>query len=79
MANGIDSCAVDWANWSGIAVKEFHPNWTKYGPGAGPMRNGEMAEYADALIAIWDGESKGTKNMIKQAKAKGLKVFVRYI
>jgi hypothetical protein len=40
------------------------------------VRNKEMAEYGDALIAFHDGQSKGTANMIKIAKEKGLKVRV---
>jgi hypothetical protein len=35
-----------------------------------------MADYADALIAIWDGKSKGTKNMIKQMEKSGKKAFI---
>ena len=35
-----------------------------------------MAEYADALIAVWDGESRGTKNMIDEATSRNLKLFV---
>ncbi len=38
-----------------------------------------MASNADALIALWDGTSKGTKGMIDLAKKRGLKVFVQYI
>ena len=38
-----------------------------------------MAQYADALIAVWDGESKGTANMITQARQKGLDVFIYLI
>lgn len=45
-------------------------------PASGPIRNGEMAKYADALIAMWDGTSTGTKNMIDQATKHGLKVYV---
>jgi hypothetical protein len=36
-----------------------------------------MAKYADALIAVWDGKSRGTKNMIDEAKKLGLKVYVK--
>ena len=39
-------------------------------------RNREMAQYADALIAIWDGDSRGTGSMIKLAQQHGLKVYV---
>ncbi|CUJ53406.1 Uncharacterised protein [Achromobacter xylosoxidans] len=38
-----------------------------------------MAEYAQALVAIWDGKSRGTKNMIEQAKKSMLKVYVHWI
>ena len=43
---------------------------------AGPIRNEEMAEVSDALIAFWDGKSRGTKSMIEIARRKGLQVAV---
>ena len=57
-------------------LKVFKPNWVMYHKSAGIRRNKEMAEYADALIAFWDGKSNGTKNMIEEAKLKGLLVRV---
>jgi len=48
------------------------------GKAAGFIRNAEMAEYADALIAFWDGRSKGTKHMIDLAKKHGLKVKIQF-
>ena len=46
---------------------------------AGPIKNEEMAEVSDALIAFWDGKSRGTKSMIEIARRKGLQVaVVRY-
>jgi len=36
----------------------------------------QMADYADALVAVWDGESRGTVHMICRAKENGLKVYV---
>ena len=59
-----------------LPVHRFPADWEKYGRSAGPRRNKEMAEYADALIAIWDGKSRGTKNMIDEAKKRGLSVYV---
>lgn len=47
-----------------VPIKEFPADWNKYGKRAGPIRNAEMAEYCDAAIILWDGKSKGTKNMI---------------
>ena len=56
---------------------ELHPaDWHRHGRAAGPIRNAEMAAEADALIAFWDGQSRGTANMIKIAKDKGLQVAV---
>lgn len=48
----------------------------KYWKGAGHYRNRQMAEYADALIAFWDGESPGTRNMINTAEKLGLAIRV---
>jgi len=76
MAHGVDMMAHFWARETGIPIKEFPADWDKYGKSAGPIRNQEMLKYADALIAIWDGESKGTKHMISIAKKKGIKVFI---
>jgi hypothetical protein len=77
-ARGIDRAAGDIAagTWP---VRKFPAAWDLHGKSAGPIRNREMANYADALIAIWDGESRGTKNMITTATQCGLKVFVLLI
>src|SRR6185369_18019492 len=64
-ARGVDTLGERWASANRKGVAQFIPNWDKYGKGAGMVRNGLMAEFADALIAIWDGESRGTKNMIE--------------
>ncbi len=63
-AKGADVLGKKWADENGIPVKLMPANWTKHGKSAGPIRNREMAEYADALLVFWDGESPGTKNMI---------------
>ena len=64
-ARGVDSIAESYAGTKQVPVKLFPADWDKYGKPAGAIRNKQMAEYADALIAIWDGQSKGTRNMIK--------------
>lgn len=63
MANGIDSSGRYWAINYEIPVKEFPADWDKHNKAAGPIRNKQMAEYADALLLIWDGKSKGSANM----------------
>lgn len=75
-ARGIDTFGEEYANEMSIPVKRFIPDWAKYGKSAGILRNVEMAEYAEALIAIWDRKSRGTKHMIETATKKGLKIFV---
>jgi hypothetical protein len=70
-AAGIDSCAIEFAEYHNVKLKRFPANWAKYGGLAGPRRNLEMAEYADALLLIWDGKSLGSKNM--RARMKGMK------
>lgn len=57
-------------------LKKFPADWGTHGKSAGPKRNKQMAEYADALVAFWDGKSRGTKNMIDEAKLAGLEVRV---
>jgi len=65
-ARGVDNLAESLADLHGMPVKLFPADWNKHGKAAGPIRNKQMAEYADCLIAIWDGESKGTSNMIQE-------------
>jgi len=77
-ARGADSLGEKYAKERGYKIIEFPPDWSK-GKGAGYQRNVEMAQYADALIAFWDGKSKGTNHMINIAKNKGLKIrIIRY-
>ena len=64
-ARGVDLLGERWAGLYDKPVKRFRADWSKYGKSAGFRRNNEMAAYADALIAVWDGESHGTKHMIE--------------
>lgn len=78
-ASGVDQLAADYSiRKPEIDVAE-HPIpawvWNKVGRKAGPLRNSFMVEQADALVAIWDGESSGTKDTISQAESEGLPVF----
>ena len=75
-AKGVDTLGEVWALANNVPVEAFPADWSQHGRSAGPIRNREMAEYADALIAIWNGESKGTANMIQQARSKKLDVFI---
>lgn len=74
-ARGMDTCGDDWAYANKVPVKYFPANWEMHGKAAGHIRNLQMAMYADALILIWDGKSKGSANMLQNAKTEGLKIF----
>ena len=74
--SGVDKLGEEWAEANDRPVKLFPADWKTYGKGAGYKRNQEMAEYAEALLAIWDGESKGTGHMIDIARREGLLVEV---
>ncbi len=81
-ADGVDGIGAQLAYEAGITVQMFcvtKEDWDTYGKSAGPRRNRQMAEYAEALIAVWDGESRGTKNMIDEAQLRKLQVFIRYV
>jgi hypothetical protein len=75
-AKGVDTLGEKYAKENNKPLLEYPANWKLYGKSAGYKRNVEMAEKAEALLAIWNGESKGTKHMIDIAKAKGLSVHV---
>ena len=75
-ARGADKLGERYAKEHNLPVKLFPANWDKYGKRAGYLRNQEMANYADVLIAFWDEKSKGTKHMIDIAKKQDLTVIV---
>jgi hypothetical protein len=78
-AAGVDAAGEFYAKFMGIPLKVFPADWTKHGKAAGPIRNQQMAEYADALICIWDGKSKGSESMIREARKRNLKVYVHEV
>lgn len=75
-ANGADKLGERYANEKGYKIARFPANWDEHGKAAGFIRNEEMAKYADALIAFWDGISKGTSHMINLAKQYDLKIKI---
>lgn len=75
-ARGVDTIAEQQAVNAGVKCTVFPAEWGKYGKRAGYLRNAAMADYADGLLAIWDGKSKGTKHMIDLAEKEGLEVEV---
>lgn len=77
MAAGADTLGERYAKERGYKIAYFPADWKKYGRAAGFNRNVEMAKNADALVAFWDGKSKGTKHMLDIAKRYGLRVRLK--
>ena len=75
-ARGADALGEKWAYRNNVPYVIVYAEWEKYGKSAGYKRNEIMADMAKTLIALWDGESKGTKHMIDIAERKALDVFV---
>ena len=78
-ARGADRLGEEWADINEIPLTLFPAKWEEHGKSAGYIRNKEMAEYAEALVAFWDRKSKGTKHMIDLAIQLGLYVKVVYV
>ena len=78
-ARGADQLGERYAKEKGYKIRYFPADWDGDGRSAGFIRNAKMVENADALVAFWDGKSKGTEHMIKTANEKKLDVrVVRY-
>ena len=75
-ARGIDACAREYAKAHGIKLTEFLPEYEKYGRSAPLKRNLQIIDYADLVLAFWDGHSRGTKFVIDNCKKKNKKVTV---
>lgn len=81
--NGVDRLGELWARMLEIPVRRFPADWDRHGKAAGPLRNRDMAEYValhdGRLLAIWDGASRGTKDMIDQARIRKVPTFIWYV
>jgi len=79
MARGADYTAHTLWKSYGNPIEEYPvtaSDWTRLGKGAGIMRNIQMGDIADKLIAFWDGKSPGTKHMINYMRANSKPVHV---
>lgn len=74
-ARGADTLGKIWAKRCGFPVVSFPADWSK-GKRAGYIRNIQMGDYADELVAFWNGESRGTKHMIDIMQEKGKTVHI---
>ena len=67
-AKGIDTCARRYAKENHIPLKEFFPEYSRYGRAAPLYRNLQIIEYADSVLAFWDNHSRGTKYVLEQCR-----------
>lgn len=67
-AKGADALAQRYANEKGLEIQIFKPDWKQFGRGAGVIRNRQIVENSDYVIAFWDGQSRGTKSSIDYAR-----------
>lgn len=74
-ANGIDSLAEEFASLHNIPTIIFEPEYKKYGKVAPIIRNKQIVQAADIIIAIWDGKSKGTLFTLEYAHKIGKRTF----
>ncbi len=74
-AKGIDTSGEDFAKTYDIPIVYFPADWDALGRIAGPIRNGHMATYGDALLLIWDGQSSGSANMKTQMQKLNKPVY----
>lgn len=79
MANGVDRLGEQAAQALGIFIQRFPADWDQDGKAAGFIRNKKMADYADALVAVWDGESRGTEHMIETMQKQGKPVYIHRV
>ena len=75
-AYGVDRLGEDFAREFGLNLEIFPANWNKFGKSAGFRRNEEMAHAGDALLALWDGHSNGTRHMIDEMRKVGKTVYL---
>ena len=67
-ADGIDRLAEEYADVYRLSKYIIRPRYDRYGRAAPLKRNEQMVEMADAVLVVWDGDSKGTEYTVKYAK-----------
>ena len=77
-ARGADEWGKQWAGNLDIPIKMFLADWDKYGKAAGPIRNQQMGDYADALIVFIYNNSRGSQNMLDYMIKLGKPTYVVY-
>ena len=77
-AKGADALAERLAGERGLTIDVIPADWQRYGRGAGPIRNKQIVESAELVIAFWDGKSRGTRSALSHAEQVGVRVEVHH-
>ena len=77
-AQGIDTCARVYAQLHGLKLTELLPDYAKYGRAAPLVRSRAIVEAADRVLAIWDGQSRGTGYAIGYAGKRGKQMEILF-
>ena len=77
-AKGADSLAERWAHENNISCQIFKPDWNKHGKKAGLLRNHDIVNNSNMIIAFWDGKSHGTKYSLNLAKEQKKVTLIYY-
>jgi predicted Rossmann fold nucleotide-binding protein DprA/Smf involved in DNA uptake len=77
-AKGADSLAEDFADEYGYEIEIFYPHWNELGKAAGFIRNKQIVDACDMVLAFWDGKSKGTEHTIRLAREAKKPTFIVY-
>lgn len=69
-AVGIDKCAEEYAKKNNIKITVIKPNYKEFGRRAPLIRNLEIIDKADLVIAFWDTKSNGTRFVIEKCRQR---------
>jgi len=78
-AKGADTLAAKYAIEKEIPLKEIPADWDKHGNAAGPIRNKQIVDECDQVIAFWCGKSRGTKSTINLSHKQKKPVHIFWI
>ena len=78
-ASGVDRCARECALANGLRLTEFLPDYAHYRQGAPLRRNDEIVDYADRVLAFWDGQSAGTRYVIERCRELQKPIMIIYV
>jgi hypothetical protein len=77
-ARGADSLGARYADEKGLQKEIYEPDWDLFGKRAGFMRNTDIVENSDMIIAFWDGKSRGTKDSLNKAEKLKKTTLIAY-